>query len=205
MTSPSTETAVLQHLVGGVWVDGDGPEADSTNPAQPDSRVATYRTATEGMLEKAMSAADHAAGAWDRLGILARGHVLRRAAEILTRRADEVTALMTQEQGKTLADSRGEVGPPSRPSTTTPAPLAAPTVPPTPPATPTRWSAPSGVPSEPSRSSLPGTFLSRSPPGRSRPHCCGATRSCGSRRVTPRPSPSCSPRSSSRPGSRTVF
>ncbi|MGA8208787.1 MAG: aldehyde dehydrogenase family protein [Nocardioidaceae bacterium] len=110
MTSPSTASAVLQHLVGGVWVDGDGLEASSTDPAQPETVVATYRTATDDLLEKAMSAADHAAAAWDRAGILARGQVLRRAAEILTRRADEVALLMTREQGKTLTDSGGEVG-----------------------------------------------------------------------------------------------
>ncbi len=108
--SSSAATAALQHLVGGVWNDGDGVEAASFDPARPDQVVATYRTATEGMLEKAMAAAGDAAASWDSAGILARGQVLRRAAEILTRRAENVALLMTREQGKTLADSRGEVG-----------------------------------------------------------------------------------------------
>ncbi len=91
-------------------MEGDGPAADTSDPANPDEIVATYCTATDDLLEKAMLAAGDAAPAWDRAGILARGQVLRRAAEILTRRAEEVALLMTREQGKTLADSRGEVG-----------------------------------------------------------------------------------------------
>lgn len=42
--------------------------------------------------------------------MLARGKVLRTAAQLLEARAEEIAALMTREQGKTLADSRGEVG-----------------------------------------------------------------------------------------------
>lgn len=108
-TDTMTGTAELKHLVGGAWLAGDGPEAHSTNPAAPGEEVAQYRTATEQMLEQAMSAARDAAVQWDRQGILARGRILRRAAEILDRRAEEIAQLMTREQGKVLADSRAEV------------------------------------------------------------------------------------------------
>jgi aldehyde dehydrogenase (NAD+) len=99
----------LRHLVGGSWLPGDGPHESSLDPADPRSVVATYRQATGALLERAMAAADDAASDWDRLGLLARGRVLRRAADLLTARADDVAALMTREEGKTLADSRGEV------------------------------------------------------------------------------------------------
>ena len=109
-TDTTTRTLELKHLVGGAWVQGDGSEARSTDPATPAEDVAQYRTATEGLLEEAMTAAGEAAPAWDRMGVLTRGRILRRAAEILSDRAEEIAQLMTREQGKTLADSRGEDG-----------------------------------------------------------------------------------------------
>lgn len=108
-TETTTRTLELQHLVGGAWIRGEGPAARSTDPASGEE-VAHYRTATDGMLDRAMAAAGDAAPEWDRLGVLARGRVLRRAAEILTERGEEIAELMSREQGKALADSRGEVG-----------------------------------------------------------------------------------------------
>lgn len=107
----TTETIHLRHLIGGAWTDGSGVPAHSENPADPaGAAVADYRTATQEQLEEAMAAAAAAAPVWDQQGLLARGAVLRRAARIMEDRAEELAALMTREQGKSLADSRGEVG-----------------------------------------------------------------------------------------------
>ncbi|MBE8146778.1 aldehyde dehydrogenase family protein [Brevibacterium casei] len=56
-----------------------------------------------------VGAAVAAAREWDQVGVLARGTILRRVADILDDRADEVARLMTREHGKTLTDSRIEV------------------------------------------------------------------------------------------------
>jgi acyl-CoA reductase-like NAD-dependent aldehyde dehydrogenase len=107
----NTPTLQLRNLIGGAWIDGDGVPEHSENPADPAGvPVAEYRTATEEQLEQAMTAATEAAPGWDRLGLLGRGQVLRRAGQIMEGRAEELAALMTREQGKSLADSRGEVG-----------------------------------------------------------------------------------------------
>lgn len=107
MTSP---TATLSHLIDGDWLTGSGPDAESTNPAQPNDVVAAYSTANKEQLDQAIAAAQAAAAPWDKVGVLARGKVLRCAAQLLETRAEEVAALMTREEGKTLADARGEVG-----------------------------------------------------------------------------------------------
>lgn len=99
----------LQHFVAGRWVPGDGPVARSVDPADPAQIVAEYRTAGPELLDEAVRAAVAAQPEWDRQGTIARGLVLRRAAELLAQRAESVAALMTREQGKTLAESRGEV------------------------------------------------------------------------------------------------
>ena len=106
--TPATST--LRHLVGGAWVDGHGDPAHSENPADPTgSPVAAYRTASRHQLADGLAAAAGAAAGWDRAGLLVRGQVLRRAAELMAGRSEELAALMTREQGKALADSRGEV------------------------------------------------------------------------------------------------
>ncbi|SJM48442.1 Aldehyde dehydrogenase [Arthrobacter rhombi] len=110
MNNPGQQTLGLKQLINGQWVEGSGPAATSSNPALPEEAVAQYATATSGDLDRALNAATAAAAGWDRLGIIARGNILRRAAEILGRRAEEVAQLMTREQGKVLGDSRGEVG-----------------------------------------------------------------------------------------------
>ncbi|MGP5165130.1 aldehyde dehydrogenase family protein [Arthrobacter rhombi] len=110
VNNPGQKTLGLKQLINGQWVEGSGPAATSSNPALPEEAVAQYATATSADLDRALDAATAAAAGWDRLGIIARGNILRRAAEILGRRAEEVAQLMTREQGKVLGDSRGEVG-----------------------------------------------------------------------------------------------
>lgn len=106
----TSSTTVLSHLIDGEWLTGSGPATESTNPAQPDDIVASYNTAGDDQLDRAIVAAKGAATSWDRVGVLARGKVLRSAAQLLEARTEEIATLMTREQGKTLADSRGEVG-----------------------------------------------------------------------------------------------
>lgn len=108
MTTASTAT--LSHYIGGDWRPGSGKRAESTNPAAPEDVVAQYEIADSELLDAAITSAVGAARGWDELGVLARGKILRNAAQILERRAEEVAALMTREEGKTLADARGEVG-----------------------------------------------------------------------------------------------
>ncbi|EQD36472.1 aldehyde dehydrogenase A, partial [mine drainage metagenome] len=57
----------------------------------------------------AMDSAARAQPAWERIGAEARGRVLRRAAELLGARADELARLVTREMGKVLYEARAEV------------------------------------------------------------------------------------------------
>ncbi|MFV9453938.1 aldehyde dehydrogenase family protein [Rhodococcus sp. NM-2] len=108
ITAPDTDN-FLRHLIGGDWVDGQGPVTTTTNPSD-ETTVAEYHQADTRLLDAAVSAAVSARRDWDDRGIIARGLVLRRASEILAERADAIAELMTREQGKTLPESRAEVG-----------------------------------------------------------------------------------------------
>ncbi len=106
----NTPVLELKHLINGAWVAGSGEPATSTNPAGPSEVVATYTEAASQDLDAALVAAGHAAAAWDRLGVLARGKILRNAAGLMEEQAEELAVLMTREEGKILADARGEIG-----------------------------------------------------------------------------------------------
>ncbi len=107
--TPEQTTRTLSHLVGGEWLPGAGDERESRDPARPDRVVARYHVADEDMLKQAIAAAGHARAGWAALGVIARGAVLRRAAVLIEQRTEELAELMCAEQGKTLAEARGEV------------------------------------------------------------------------------------------------
>lgn len=106
----NTPVLDLNHLINGAWVAGSGETATSTNPADPSEVVATYTEAASQDLDAALVAAGDAAKAWDRLGVLARGTILRNAAGLMQNQAEELAVLMAREEGKILADARGEIG-----------------------------------------------------------------------------------------------
>jgi succinate-semialdehyde dehydrogenase/glutarate-semialdehyde dehydrogenase len=58
----------------------------------------------------AMDAAVAAQAEWARSAPRDRGEILRRAFELITERTDDLARLMTLEMGKTLAESRAEIG-----------------------------------------------------------------------------------------------
>lgn len=103
------EPIILRHLIDGEWVSTKVGTATSTNPARPEQVVAEFSPAGSDLLDEAVRAAHAAQPAWESMGLIARGLILRRAAELLGERAEAVAVLMTREQGKTLPESRGEV------------------------------------------------------------------------------------------------
>jgi aldehyde dehydrogenase (NAD+) len=97
------------HLIGGDWVRGSGGELTSCNPARPSDLVATFNAGTRSDLELAVTVALAAQGNWETMGSIARGVILRKVADLMEDRREALAALMTREQGKTLAESLGEV------------------------------------------------------------------------------------------------
>ena len=72
----------------------------------------TVATVASGTAEDARAAMDSAARAqpkWERIGAEARGKILRRAADRLASRGEELARLVTREMGKVLYEARAEV------------------------------------------------------------------------------------------------
>ncbi len=98
-----------QLLIGGEWVAAASEERfDVTNPATGE----IVGSMPDGAQEDVQAAIDAAAGAldgWKSLAAIERARILRRAADVIRERKDEIAAVMTAEQGKPLAEAAGEV------------------------------------------------------------------------------------------------
>jgi succinate-semialdehyde dehydrogenase / glutarate-semialdehyde dehydrogenase len=96
-------------FIGGKWVPAaSGRRFDVIDPATGD----VIATVADGDEQDAVSAVDAAAGAaraWAATPPRVRGEVLRRAWELMTDRADELAKLISLENGKALADAKGEI------------------------------------------------------------------------------------------------
>lgn len=97
---------IHQNLIAGEWVGGDGTA--NINPSDTNDVVGTYARATAEDTKAAIAAAKAAFPAWSRSGILERHAILRKAADEILARKDELGRLLSREEGKTLAEGIGE-------------------------------------------------------------------------------------------------
>jgi succinate-semialdehyde dehydrogenase / glutarate-semialdehyde dehydrogenase len=97
-----------QLLVGGKWTDASsGERFDVTNPATGEIVGSVPNGAVEDV-SAAIDAASEAQPEWAATSALQRARILRRAADIIRERVDEIGSVMTAEQGKPLAEAKGE-------------------------------------------------------------------------------------------------
>jgi alpha-ketoglutaric semialdehyde dehydrogenase len=99
------------NFIGGQWVQAASGRTFTThNPANTDETVGTYPSGDQSDARQAIEAAEDAQPRWAAIPAPKRGEILYRAANILEARAESVAREMTREEGKTLPESRGEVG-----------------------------------------------------------------------------------------------
>ncbi|WPE20977.1 aldehyde dehydrogenase family protein [Shinella zoogloeoides] len=97
---------IHQNLIAGEWV---GSEAiKNVNPSNTDDVVGEYARASAEDTKVAIAAAKAAFPAWSRSGILERHAILRKTADEIIARKDELGRLLSREEGKTLAEGIGE-------------------------------------------------------------------------------------------------
>jgi succinate-semialdehyde dehydrogenase / glutarate-semialdehyde dehydrogenase len=78
------------------------------NPATGE-KIGTIPHAATSDLDRALAAADKGFKVWRKVSAFDRSKVMRKAADILRERADKIATLLTMEQGKPLAEAKGEV------------------------------------------------------------------------------------------------
>jgi acyl-CoA reductase-like NAD-dependent aldehyde dehydrogenase len=106
----ATTIRTLENFIGGRWVAGTGGQAvDDLNPADPGDVLARIPLSSVEDADAAITAAAEAFPAWKAMSPVRRGQILVKASRIVEERAEEIARLITREQGKTLAEARGEV------------------------------------------------------------------------------------------------
>jgi aldehyde dehydrogenase (NAD+) len=102
-------TRILNYI-GGEWCPpAAGRFFEDRSPADPDDVIAEVPDSSIDDVERAVAAARAAFPGWSRTPAPRRAEILYRAAEVLTRRKDEIARLMTREMGKILLETRGDV------------------------------------------------------------------------------------------------
>ncbi|AKB74870.1 Aldehyde dehydrogenase [Methanosarcina lacustris Z-7289] len=96
-------------LIGGESRDSStGKTFDDVNPATLEN-LATVQIAGNGDVDRAVEAAEEGFRVWSEVPAPRRAEVLFRAARILQERKEDLALLMTEEMGKVLPETRGDV------------------------------------------------------------------------------------------------
>ncbi|HTN64617.1 MAG TPA: NAD-dependent succinate-semialdehyde dehydrogenase [Burkholderiaceae bacterium] len=103
------DPALLRHqsYVNGTWING-GASFDVTNPADG-SRLGSVPNLGAAETQAAIDAAHAAFPAWAAKTGKERAAAMRKWFDLMLTHADDLAALMTAEQGKPLAEAKGEV------------------------------------------------------------------------------------------------
>ncbi len=102
--------AAHKNYIGGKWVESvTGKTYPVHNPAHTDQVVGEFQTSGVEDTLTAVAAAKEGLVTWTNTPAPARANIIYKALEILGRRAEELAETITIEEGKPIADARGEV------------------------------------------------------------------------------------------------
>jgi aldehyde dehydrogenase (NAD+) len=105
-----TEGKLYKNYIGGRWVESkSGKTFNSTNPAHKDQVLGVMQASNGQDVNAAIEAAQKAFPGWRHTPPPARGEIALKAALLLEERKEELARLMTQEMGKVLKETRGDV------------------------------------------------------------------------------------------------
>ncbi|MCA0325752.1 MAG: NAD-dependent succinate-semialdehyde dehydrogenase [Proteobacteria bacterium] len=113
-TAPATAPAATQYpntqlYIDGQWCDAaDGRTLGVFNPATG-QEIGRLAHAGRADMDRALAAAQKGFETWRNVPAIERAAIMRRAAQLLRERADSAAREMTLEQGKPLAEAKGEI------------------------------------------------------------------------------------------------
>jgi aldehyde dehydrogenase (NAD+) len=99
-----------RNFINGEWLESVSEQTtQNVNPANTDDVLGTVRLATREEARRAVEAAAEAFRPWRATPAPQRGRILARAALLLEDNKEQLAATLTREEGKTLAEARGEL------------------------------------------------------------------------------------------------
>ena len=106
-----TDAGLLRHqaYINGEWIDADdGATLSVKNPANGEEIIAIARVG-QAETRRAIEAAEVAMQDWKQRPAKERAQILRRWFDLMMEHQEDLALIMTAEQGKVLAEARGEV------------------------------------------------------------------------------------------------
>jgi acyl-CoA reductase-like NAD-dependent aldehyde dehydrogenase len=100
---------VLKNFIGGEWRDSKGRRVRDVNPADTGEVLAEAPASTAAEATSACEAALRAFEGWRQTPAPVRGQILFKVQRRMEERRQELADTLTREEGKTLAESRGEI------------------------------------------------------------------------------------------------
>jgi aldehyde dehydrogenase (NAD+) len=101
---------LLKNFIGGQWVSStSGRRVPDLNPADTSEVIAEAPASTAEEATAACEAAQRAFDGWRRTPAPVRGQILYQVQRRMEERRQELAEALTREEGKTIAESRGEV------------------------------------------------------------------------------------------------
>ena len=99
-----------RNFIDGKWIESSSSRTvDNINPANTDDVLGTIRQATREEARAAVGAASAAFRGWRTTPAPTRGRIVARAARLMEEHKEELSQILTREEGKTIAESRGEL------------------------------------------------------------------------------------------------
>ncbi len=98
-----------QLYIDGAWcAAASGRTHPVVNPATGEV-IGNFAWADKADLDRALAAADKGFHTWKKVSAYERSKIMRKAADLLRERVQTIAELMTMEQGKTVAEAKGEI------------------------------------------------------------------------------------------------
>jgi aldehyde dehydrogenase (NAD+) len=104
-----SDALAYRNYIGGEWVAASGGATiENHNPATGEL-IGLFPRSGQPDVDRAVAAAKAAFAAWRAYPAPRRGEILYRVGDILARRKEEIARSMTEEMGKVLVETRGDV------------------------------------------------------------------------------------------------
>ncbi len=99
-----------RNFIGGEWIKSTSTRTiNNLNPADTEDIIGVVHQATRDEARQAVDKAAAALSAWRSTPAPARGRIVARAARLLEDHKEELAQILTREEGKSIAESRGEL------------------------------------------------------------------------------------------------
>jgi aldehyde dehydrogenase (NAD+) len=99
---------IKHNYIAGEWLAG-ADTIENRNPSDLSDVIGLYAQADEAQLNKALDAAQQAQKKWAKVGLEQKQSILQAIGEELMARSAELGELLSREEGKPLAEGKGEV------------------------------------------------------------------------------------------------